>query len=345
MASPIEMKKPAQIHFVPWGRRLIFVQIENIARPLVLTQEDDMKDSGFEKGIDRRSFIYSMPGVAVVLASAPTVISGCESKKALTAGDVNKYLNSLGTEWVDLSKTVDTFKSPGPEVEVKGIAVAWMSYTWALERALELGCNLFVTHEPTYYNHWDNDEKIFRFESARKKREFIEKSGLTIIRCHDVWDQYPEIGIPTAWGKLLELEGPIEGSGYYYVYDGKAQAAGLIAGKIAARVAELGQPGVQFIGPEDKPVNRIVLGTGAITPMFHFIEELGADMAICSDDGFTYWRDGAFAIDSGFPVAVVNHPVSEEYGMKLLAEHLAGKYPQVPVHHIPQRCMYKVFNA
>lgn len=304
-----------------------------------------MKDSERHESIDRRSFIYSMSGVAAVLASAPTAISGCKSQKAPTAGEVNDYLNSLGTEWVDLSKTVDTFKSGAPEIEVKGIAVAWMSYTRALEKALELGCNLFVTHEPTYYDHWDKDEKIFRFESARKKREFIEKSGLTIIRCHDVWDQYPETGIPTGWGKFLELGEPIEGSGYYYVYDGKGQTAGRIAGKIAARVVELGQPGVQLIGHEDKPVNRIVLGTGAITPMFRFIEELGADMAICTDDGFTYWREGAFAIDSGFPVAIVNHPVSEEYSMKLLAEHLAEKYPQVPVHHIPERCMYKLFSA
>jgi putative NIF3 family GTP cyclohydrolase 1 type 2 len=304
-----------------------------------------MEDSHLEKSIGRRSFIFSVPGVAAVLASAPAVISCSETRKSLTAGEVNQYLNSLGTEWVDLSKTVDTFKSGAPEDEVKGIAVGWMSYTQALEQALELGCNLFVTHEPTYYDHWDKDEKIFRFESARKKREFIEKSGLTIIRCHDVWDQYPEIGIPTGWGKFLELGEPVDGSGYYYVYDGKGQTAGLIAGKIAARVAELGQPGVQFIGPEDKPVNRIVLGTGAITPMFQFIEEFRADMAICSDDGFTYWRHGAFAIDSHFPVAIVNHPVSEEYGMKLLAEHLAEKYPQVPVHHIPERCMYKLFSA
>ena len=265
--------------------------------------------------------------------------------KALTAGEVNDYLNSLDKGWVDWSKTVDTFKSGGPEVEVKGIAVGWMSYTWALKKALDLGCNLFVTHEPTYFNHRDCDERIFRFETARKKREFIEETGITIIRCHDVWDQYPETGIPMAWGKLLELDGPIDGEGYYYVYDGHGEKAGEIAGKIAARVAGLGQPGVQFIGAEDRPVKRIAIGCGAITPMFHFIEELKADMAVCSDDGFTYWRDGAFAIDSGFPVVIINHPVTEEHGLILLAEHLRKAFPRVPVHHIPQRCMFKTINA
>jgi len=70
--------------------------------------------------------------------------------------------------------------------------------------------------------------------------------------------------------------------------------------------------------------------------MFHFIEKLAADMAICIDDDFTCRPDGAYAIDAGFPVAVVNHPVSEEFSMKLLAGHLSEKFPQVPVHHIPQ---------
>lgn len=69
-----------------------------------------------------------------------------------------------------------------------------------------------------------------------------------------------------------------------------------------------------------------MLGTGAITPMFHFIEKLGADMAICVDDDFTYWRDGAYAIDAGFPVA-------EEYSMKLLAEFLRKGIQEVLPPH------------
>jgi putative NIF3 family GTP cyclohydrolase 1 type 2 len=286
--------------------------------------------------MDRRRFISAVPALAATRAGAAP---------PLTAGEVQSYLKSLDGGWVQWDKTVDTFKSGSPEAEVKGIAVAWMSYTHALKRALELGCNLFVTHEPTYFNHRDDDARIFRFPAAHAKREFIEKSGLVILRCHDLWDQYPKIGIPSGWGQLLELGDPIEGSGYYYVYDGKGRTAGALARQIAARTASLGQPGVQFIGPETKRINRIVLGTGAITPMFLFIEKLAADMAICVDDSFVYWRDGAYAIDAGFPVAVVNHPVSEEYSMSLLARRLSEKFPQVPVHHIPERCMYRIVTG
>jgi putative NIF3 family GTP cyclohydrolase 1 type 2 len=304
-----------------------------------------VKSKQVKKGIHRRSFISNAPSLAATLAIAgPAVVRG-ENSGEIAAGEVHRYLKSLDGGWVKWEESVDTFKSGSPDTKVKGIAVAWMSYTFALEKALALGCNLFITHEPTYFNHRDNDPEIFRFPAVKAKREFIEKNSLVIVRCHDVWDQYPKIGIPTGWGRLLELGEPIDGAGYYYVYDGKGRTASSLARQIAARTAGMGQPGVLFLGPGDKRVHRIVLGTGAITPMFHFIEKLAADMAICTDDDFTYWRDGAYAIDAGFPVAVVNHPVSEEYSMKLLAEHLRQKYPQVPVHHIPERCMYKLVTG
>jgi len=294
-----------------------------------------------EHGISRRRFLSHSSAALAALATAPAA-SARPAQDQLTAGELNRYLNSLGADWVDLEHTVDTLKSGRPEVEVTGIAVGWMSYTSSLKKALELKCNVFITHEPTYYDHRDGDESIFRFEQAARKREFIEESGITIIRCHDVWDQYPEIGIPTAWGKLLDLGEPIDGSGFFYAYDGEGKPAAEIASKVASKVKPLGQPGVQLIGPGDEQVTRIVLGTGAITPMFHFIKTMQADLAICTDDGFTYWRDGAFAIDSGFPVVLVNHPVSEEHGMQLLANHLASVFPQVPVHHVPQQCMYEI---
>ncbi len=295
--------------------------------------------------IGRRRFLAGVPSLAAALAAAGPAAARAAGAGPLTAGEVHAYLKSLDGGWVSWEKTVDTFKSGSPEAEVKGMAVAWMPYNYALEKALELRCNLFITHEPTYYNHRDNDPNIFRFPPVQAKREFIERNGLTIIRCHDVWDQYPEVGVPRAWGKLLRLGEPIDGSGYYYVFDGGSRKSGDLARHIAAQTAPLGQPAVQLIGPEDKPVRRIALGTGAITPMFHFIEKLSADMAICVDDDFTYWRDGAYAIDAGFPVVVVNHPVSEEYSMKLLAEHLTKRYPGVPVHHIPERCMYRLVTA
>ncbi len=281
---------------------------------------------------NRRDFL-ALPAMALPLAAA--------AGEPLRAKHVKDYLWSLG-DWVNFKDTVDTFKAGDPETPVKGIAVAWMSYTSSLKRASELGCNLFVTHEPTYYDHRDRNQEIFRFETARAKREFIEKSGIVILRCHDMWDQYPKLGIPDAWASALGFTTPVAGSGFFRVFDVSGRTALDVARQVAEHTKAMGQDAVQLIGSGDTKVHRVAIGCGAITPLLRFIEEFKADLAICTDDGFTYWQDGAFAIDSGTPVILVNHPVAEVPGLKMLAEHLKQKFPGIPVHPIVQSCMYKL---
>ena len=72
--------------------------------------------------------------------------------------------------------------------------------------------------------------------------------------------------------------------------------------------------------------------------------DLKADIAVCSDDGFNFWRDGSMAIDMQYPVIIVNHACSEEIGMQRLAEHLSEEFPQVAVHHIAQTCMFRTIT-
>ena len=301
--------------------------------------------------MDRREFLknFAKPDTNKGILSGKD--KSPEHPAPVKATAVRDNLLSLDRGWMEWElvggreKSVDTFKSGNPDTEINGVAVGWMSYTGSIRHALGLGCNLFVTHEPTYYNHHDTDEIVDRFEAAAVKKKLIEESGLVVLRCHDLWDQYPGAGITHSWGDFLGLGKPADSFAWYNVYECQGKLSGEIARQVAEKTKILGQPGVQFIGPEDRAVNRLLIGTGAITPLLEFIENHGADMAICTDDGFTYWRDGAFAIDAGFPVAIVNHPVAEEAGMVRLAENLRRAFPTIPVHHIPQKCMYKIIEA
>jgi putative NIF3 family GTP cyclohydrolase 1 type 2 len=127
---------------------------------------------------------------------------------------------------------------------------------------------------------------------------------------------------------------------YLRAYEVEPQSAFRFAESLARRLAPLGQPGVQLLGPGDKKIARVGTGTGAITPVFEMLAELEVDAVIATDDGIDYWREGALAIDLEIPIFVVNHPVSELAGVESLADHLQTKYPDIPVHHIPQACMY-----
>jgi len=51
---------------------------------------------------------------------------------------------------------------------------------------------------------------------------------------------------------------------------------------------------------------------------------------------------GVHANELDFPVILVNHGVSEEWGIMNLAKYLQGEFPLIEVFHIPQYCPYKI---
>lgn len=263
----------------------------------------------------------------------------------MIVSDLCEYLDGLRVVGPYPEPTVDTIKAGDPSTEVRGIAVGWMSYTWAIEEAIASGCNVFVTHEPTYFDHYDDNPELDALPGVRAKRAFIEETGIVILRCHDVWDQLPEMGIGDSWGRWLGLTDPVAGDRFLRVYRVTPRSALDFARQVARRVAPLGQDTVHLAGPADRIVERIVTGTGAITPFPEMLIRFDADLAVTTDDGTHYWRDAGLAIDLGRPVIVVHHPVSEEPGVASLARHLSSAFPGLPVRHIEQSCMYREVRA
>jgi len=117
----------------------------------------------------------------------------------MKAREIREHLRTLDGGWVDWATTVDTFKVGDPGVEVRAIGVGWMTYTESLKKAVELGCNVFVAHEPLFYSHREDDDSVYRFEAVKEKRRWLEESGLVVLRCHDLWDKVEGIGIPDSW--------------------------------------------------------------------------------------------------------------------------------------------------
>ncbi len=256
----------------------------------------------------------------------------------MTARDIHELLNSLETGWVNWEMSVDTFKAGSPDTHATGIAVGWKANIGALKEATAKGCNVFVCHEPLYYDHRDEDKDICeKYDLIRAKRDWIDEHGIAVMRCHDVWDQMPGIGIPDSWASLLELGEPLpESDGLFKAFDVSGRTAIDVAKQVAGGVCKLGQECVQLVGDPDAPVTRLALGTGAITPLQVFIDKLKADICIMTDDGYNFCCDGGLAQDLGVPLIVVNHCVAEDHGMALLSEKLREEFADVDVHHISQ---------
>ena len=258
----------------------------------------------------------------------------------MKAIDIHNHMREIGS-WVDWETTCDGFKSGLPEAEVRAIAVGWQSTFPALRQAHEDGCNLFITHEPTFYTHMDDDPDVFCYEHVREKKAFLEETGMVIYRCHDVWDRMPDIGISDSWARGLGFEGePAARDTFHVAYDIQCTVRE-IAERIREKTSAIGQERVEVIGDLDKPVSRIAMGTGAITQLYA-MADLGADIVIGTDDGMNLWSAAEWCLDRELPLIIVNHCTSEEWGIINLAKYVAGTFPEIPVKHIPQGCVYRL---
>ncbi len=261
----------------------------------------------------------------------------------MKAVDLHEHSMKVGA-WVDWSNTVDEFLDGDPDIEVTGIAVSWMPTFHTLERARELGCNLFVTHEPLYVSEPDETRLVGPGDPWVRKRAWLEETGMTVYRCHDLWDDYPSIGIHGAWAKWLGFIGePLAAEKYYEVHGVEGLNLGELSRIILERVKPLGQEAVHVIGDPEAKVSRVALGTGAITN-YRRMHALGADVLVLTDDGTRLWESAQWAHDGGASLILVNHATSEEPGMISLAVYLRGAFPGVRVEHIPGGCLYRTLS-
>ena len=259
----------------------------------------------------------------------------------LRARDVDRHMRSIG-HWVDFSGTCDTFKAGDPDTPIEAIAVSWMSTTAALTEAHHRGCQLFITHEPTFYSHMDDDPAFDGDACTLEKRAFLADTGMVVYRCHDVWDRQPGDGILDRWAACLGLTAePVAEETFMRVVPIEPTTAGAFAKDVARRVEPFGQPAALLDGDPDRSVSKVGIGTGAITNSRSY-RALGADLGVVTE--LIWWRDARWAGDSGFPLVVVDHTVSEEPGMLGLVEYLHRTFPDVRVEYIPTGCPFRLIQ-
>jgi putative NIF3 family GTP cyclohydrolase 1 type 2 len=273
------------------------------------------------------------------LPAAP--IASSEAPGAVRARDIETHLRSLGP-WVDGRSTCDSFKAGDPDREVKAIAVSWMSTLDALHEARARGCDLFITHEPTFYAHMDDDPSVERDAATIEKRKLLRDSGMVVYRCHDVWDRIPRIGILDSWAAALGFEGkPVSERTFLAAYEVPATTLGALARDVAGRLRRFGQDAVAIVGRPDVPIRKVAIGTGAITSARE-MRDMGADAAIVTE--ICWWRDVRWARDMGFPLLVVDHSSSECPGVENLARHLQEKFPRLRIEYIQEGAPFRLIG-
>ncbi len=226
-------------------------------------------------------------------------------------------------------KHVDTLKAGCADKEVKRIATCFIATPDVIRAAAAWGADLLITHEPTYYNHWDYNGEIPNDPVMQAKKKLLEGTGMTVYRYHDhAHDHEPDV---ITVGEVAALPWDCDFDGHFIVKLKTPMTA-----KEMARDIEQGWgiARVRLTGDLDTPMTKIALLIGAYGDEKHYEYLRDTDCEVILVGETCEWRIGEYVRDGaqlGFHRALLTcgHAGSEKNGMEHLVKHLNEKFPGI----------------
>ncbi|RPJ83820.1 MAG: NGG1p interacting factor NIF3 [Acidobacteria bacterium] len=278
----------------------------------------------------RRTFLQGVAGAAATLpfvsrpvTAAPADLTISEAI-ALILKDIPKAPSR---------DTVDTVKSGDPTRKLTGIVTTFMATYDVIRKAGDLGANLVITHEPTFYNHRDETDWLRSDAVYQAKRRLLDEKGIVVWRFHDYWHAARPDGIMTGVLKKLGWEP----TGKERIFTIPAMSLRDLALSLKQK---FGSPSVRFVGNPNQSCRTVGLSPGAYGggPQITLLSREPIDVLVCGEiaewETSEYVRD-AVAAGKAKGLIVVGHVPSEEPGMEWLAEWLKPKLPGVKITHVP----------
>jgi putative NIF3 family GTP cyclohydrolase 1 type 2 len=232
--------------------------------------------------------------------------------------------------------TVDTFKSGDPSSEVSGIVTTFLASYEVIQQAIDLGANLILTHEPTFYNHLDEVDWLTADAVYQAKRELLEANGMTVWRFHDYWHAHRPDGILTGMINELGWESYADPENLV-VFDVPAMSLRELARFFKAK---LGIGTVRVVGDLELICRRVGLMLGAIggRTQIAVLRQEDVDILVCGE--IDEWETSEYARDAVAQgkhkgLIILGHANSEEPGMKWLVEWLRPRFPDITITHVP----------
>ncbi|HJP32660.1 MAG TPA: Nif3-like dinuclear metal center hexameric protein [Candidatus Latescibacteria bacterium] len=237
--------------------------------------------------------------------------------------------------WVDPKTTVDTLKAGDGERPIHKVGVCWYPGLTNIRTAIEMGCQLLVTHEPTWWDHFDRPGGWREGGPGLEKTQLLAESGMAVARLHDTWDNWPEIGIRDSLAGGLGFTRFVgeDETRWHATYEVDPMPLRDFARRVAGKVAPLGEDAVQVIGDPHMVVCRPSIGVGCGGPAEDMIE-LGSDVLIVCFDGASYWSERERFAEQGVGVITLEHGTTEMWGIESLARYIGDTWPDLGVHYL-----------
>ncbi len=258
--------------------------------------------------------------------------------------DLINELKSLAAYEVDEEKTCDTVKAGDTEKELNKVCFSMFATPDVIKKAKTLGAQLLVVHEPTFYNHMDNE---IPYKIAELKRKFVEESGICIFRFHDYAHLAEPDIIYDGTVSMLGLKGKRvngEKSGEKRFGINQFILDEEITPRELAKLIEdkLGLKNVRIAGAADSKCRKLSCCFGTPGGLEKQLEENDIVLAgeICE------WGVGEMARDYALlgcskAIIVMGHIGSERSGMMKLAEMVKNIHPELNPEYIECSELYQ----
>ena len=293
----------------------------------------------------RREFLSAFSaviGVSTVLpqwtyAKPPSIT---EAAKMTIQQLIDLILTSI--PGAPFNETVDTIKSGDGKQEVKGIVTTMFATIDVIQKAVSLGANFIIAHEPTFYNHrdetsWLDNDQVFQF-----KNELLKKNNIVVWRFHDYWHTHRPDGVlmgvltKLGWKNYFNSENPR----LLVIPETSLEAL------IGHAKKSLGIRQVRFIGNPKQICKRVALSPGAAggRSQIQLLQKEKPDVLIVGEvsewETAEYIRD-AQSMKLSMALIVLGHAESEEPGMEWLVPWLQPKIADIKVTHVPSHYPFK----
>nr|WP_262360941.1 Nif3-like dinuclear metal center hexameric protein [Gorillibacterium timonense] len=242
--------------------------------------------------------------------------------------------------------TVDELNPGGIDTEASGIVTAFTASHFVIEQALAFGANLVISHEGIYYSHRGDQEWLKKDPVYLDKERLIGESGIAIYRFHDGIHRYKPDGIMQGLLRELKWES--------YVTEQQPTAAVLelpemeLAAIAAYLKRQLKLSYVRVAGDFSLLCRKVGVlagyrGSGEL--VIPLLQDKDLDLIIAGEG--PEWEAPEYIKDAvhqgrGKALIMLGHAESEAPGMKVLAEQLAARYPDIPVHYVQDRPIYQI---
>jgi len=231
--------------------------------------------------------------------------------------------------------TVDTIKAGDPATIVTGIVTCFTDTMDVLRQAVALHANLIVSHEPTFYNHRDENTLFVNDPVYKEKIAYIQDHHLVVWRFHDQWHlRQPEpmteaFAAAVGWQKYEVQDDPL----FFTVPPTTVnELAEYLQQKLHARIVRvIGDPDLRVTGVAYRP------GASGEAMQVQALERDNVQVLVAGEssewEAVMYTQD---AVEQHRRKALIllGHSTSEADGMQIAAEWLRSLFPALPVHYV-----------